>query len=64
MICLDVIVSVGCVRSIVATVDGTHEDEFIIVIPNRTKKGLAYVLAQFLHAHRLQMQLEGEPRDL
>jgi len=37
------------------------DDTYIVVIPNRTHKGVAHILAQALHVHRLQMLLEGEP---
>ncbi len=37
------------------------DETYTVVIGNRTHKGMAAVLAQFLHAHRLQMAIDGEP---
>ena len=36
-------------------------ETYTVVIGNRTHKGLAHVLAHLPLAHRLQMELEGEP---
>jgi hypothetical protein len=35
------------------------DETYTVVIGNRTHRGLAYVLAQFLHAHRVKMAIEG-----
>jgi len=48
-------------RNFQVSVVDEGDDTYIVVVPNRAHKGLAHILAQVLHAHRVQMAVEGEP---